>query len=205
MDERQPDDTDPEILIPQAEYSLDAWLVGACRARGLRVIEAMSHRVDTYAVLDLENLHDMDLSVVGNFTPGAASHVRFESLFPVVASLRHPHLLQIFEMGLHEGRPYLLMQRIARGNWRDRVASGPMPIAEAVNVAIDLAWTVHFVHQSGLVGLDLMPSVVVRSNHSDRPAGPSRDAISWSGNWRGLGRSIERSTTPLIRSACEPL
>ena len=81
---------------------------------------------------------------------------RFENELTAATRLHHPNIIQAYEFGLHQGRPYLAMafvngeslgQRIRRG--------GAFPEAEAVRVIIQIADALHCAHQNKLIHRDV--------------------------------------------------
>ncbi len=76
------------------------------------------------------------------------------------AQLNHPSIVTLFDVGTWEGGPYLIME-LLRGEGLDaRLARGPLPLEEALRVAIDVARALAHAHRAGVVHRDLKPSNV---------------------------------------------
>ncbi len=77
------------------------------------------------------------------------------------ASVDHPGVVTVYEAGLADGRPYLVMQRVEGETLEERLARGPLPIGEAIAMTQQLADALAEVHALGIVHRDLKPSNVV--------------------------------------------
>jgi WD40 repeat protein/tRNA A-37 threonylcarbamoyl transferase component Bud32 len=86
---------------------------------------------------------------------------RFRSEARVVASLRHPLIVQVYDFGDHDGLPYLAMELIERGTLADRLDGTPWPAHAAAKLMIDLAGAVQFAHERYVIHRDLKPANVL--------------------------------------------
>jgi serine/threonine protein kinase len=77
------------------------------------------------------------------------------------ASVDHPAVVAVYDAGTADGRPYLVMQRVEGETLEQRLARGPLPIGEAVDLGLRIADALAEVHALGLVHRDLEPSNVV--------------------------------------------
>jgi eukaryotic-like serine/threonine-protein kinase len=89
---------------------------------------------------------------------------RFEREAQTLASLNHPHIAQIY--GLEEGpasslgepNRAIVMELVDGDDLSDRVKRGPMPVAEAIAIARQIADAIGAAHDAGIVHRDLKPS-----------------------------------------------
>ena len=145
-------------LIPQNVWD---WLVSLCGDQGLEIVGPSRHRPDAFTVIEVTTRLEKDLWIV-DFSPLDASDLcRFEDLLAVTARLSHPHLVAIYGGGVHEDWPYLLVQHFVGRTLGQCIRDQPLPVTEAVELAITLARAVHFVHEAGLVQLDLVANEVL--------------------------------------------
>ena len=82
---------------------------------------------------------------------------RFEQEARMVAALSHPNVLAIFDVGTHEGSPYLVSELLKGGTLRERLSGGPLPIAKALDIAIQVARGLAAAHDKGIIHRDLKP------------------------------------------------
>ncbi len=78
-----------------------------------------------------------------------------------LARLQHPNIVQIFEVGEHDGRPFLAIELVEGGSLHQKLAGQPQPPRAAAELVETLARTVHYVHERGLVHRNLKPHVVL--------------------------------------------
>ncbi len=92
---------------------------------------------------------------------GAAARARFQTEAEAAASLRHPNIVQIYEVGEHDGLPFLALEFMEGGSLAQKIAHAPQPPRAAAETAETLARAVHFAHQQGVIHRDLKPANVL--------------------------------------------
>ncbi|HEY6052179.1 MAG TPA: serine/threonine-protein kinase, partial [Thermoanaerobaculia bacterium] len=92
---------------------------------------------------------------------------RFEREAKAVAALSHPNILSIFDYGSENGVAYAVMELLEGETLRDRLGTGPVPIKQAVDYAIQIARGLSAAHERGIVHRDLKPDnlFVSRDGH----------------------------------------
>jgi serine/threonine-protein kinase len=86
---------------------------------------------------------------------------RFHREAAAVAGLQHPNIVQIFEVGDHEGRPYFTMELLEGGSLARQLSGAPQPARQAAALAATLAGAVAAAHAGGVVHRDLKPANVL--------------------------------------------
>lgn len=89
---------------------------------------------------------------------------RFLNEARAAASLDHPFIVPVYEVGEHEGQSFLAMRLLEGGSLARRLAKEPRAFADpdkASRFIITLARTVHFAHQHGVLHRDLKPGNVL--------------------------------------------
>ncbi len=93
---------------------------------------------------------------------------RFRREALAVAKLSHPNILHIHDANLAHGRYYIAMEYVDGGTLKDLLAKGPLPIGQAVDLAIQLADALDYAHREGLIHRDVKPANVLLTR-SGRP------------------------------------
>ena len=87
---------------------------------------------------------------------------RFRAEAKVVASLRHPHILTVFDWGEDGGSPYLVMELLEGGSLRALLDRGVLLTPEqAASVGSDAARALDYAHRRGLVHRDIKPANLI--------------------------------------------
>src|SRR5262249_50401897 len=89
------------------------------------------------------------------------SRRRFRREAEAAASLAHPNIVSIYEVGEHEGQPYFSMELIEGRNLAELAREKPVPSRQAAQWLKTIAEAVHFAHQRGVLHRDLKPSNVL--------------------------------------------
>jgi hypothetical protein len=122
---------------------------------------------DTYLVRDLATDLQRAIKLAGTDTPEFAE--RFHSEAKLVSRIDNPHIARVFDFGLFEGRPYLVMEYIAGPTVQAMLSqAGRLPVAAAVTTLRAVATGLAAVHDCGIIHRDLKPAnVILRGNSHD--------------------------------------
>jgi len=86
---------------------------------------------------------------------------RFRAEAEAVARLQHPNIVQVYEIGQFQGRPYFSLEFVSGGNLAQRINGAPQDPRAAAELMGVLARAVEFAHQQGIVHRDLKPANVL--------------------------------------------
>src|SRR5262249_4543485 len=86
---------------------------------------------------------------------------RFRREAEAIARLSHPNIVQVHEVGEHEGRPFFSLEFCPGGSLEQKLNGTPLPPAEAARLVEILARAVHAAHQKEIVHRDLKPANVL--------------------------------------------
>ncbi len=92
---------------------------------------------------------------------GPPERARFQREAEAVASLRHASIVQVYDVGDHEGCPYFTMELLEGGSLAQALASTPQPARQAAALLITLAEAMQVAHQAGIVHRDLKPANIL--------------------------------------------
>ena len=95
------------------------------------------------------------------FRGDSASLRRFEREARVLATLSHPNIATIYGFERLNGSPYLVLERVEGDTLAQRLARGPLPIDEALAIAVQIIAGLEEAHAKGVIHRDLKPSNVM--------------------------------------------
>jgi len=79
---------------------------------------------------------------------------RFETEARAIAALNHPNICTVYDVGPN----YLVMELVEGPTLAERIAKGPVPLDEALNIARQIAEALDAAHEKGIVHRDLKPA-----------------------------------------------
>ncbi len=82
---------------------------------------------------------------------------RFEQEARAAGMLNHPNILTIFEIGTHDGAPYIVSELLDGGDLRAQLNEGALPARQAIDYAQQTAQGLTAAHSKGIVHRDLKP------------------------------------------------
>jgi hypothetical protein len=88
---------------------------------------------------------------------------RFQTEAEAIARLQHPNIVAIYEIGKHQGQPFISLEYCEGGSLDDKLRGNPLPADEAARLTETLARAVHAAHQANVIHRDLKPANVLLS------------------------------------------
>ncbi len=98
---------------------------------------------------------------------GTAQRERFLVEAQAVARLQHPNIVQIYEIGEHDGLPYFSLEYCGGGCLADWLDGTPWPAPRAAQLVETLARAMHTAHQAQVVHRDLKPANVLLTEEGE--------------------------------------
>ena len=99
---------------------------------------------------------------------------RFEREAHAISALQHPHICTLLDVGEENGEAYLVMEHLAGETLADRLKKGPIPLAQALEIAIQIAEGL--AAGQGVLGVGDRPAHLVRVRDEGRLRRPAHDA-----------------------------
>jgi tetratricopeptide (TPR) repeat protein/predicted Ser/Thr protein kinase len=99
--------------------------------------------------------------LIGGAHAGPRERARFQREAEAVAGLCHANIVQVYDVGDHDGWPYFTMELLEGGSLAQKLAGTPQPARQAAALLATLAEAVQVAHQAGIVHRDLKPANIL--------------------------------------------
>jgi serine/threonine protein kinase/pimeloyl-ACP methyl ester carboxylesterase len=86
---------------------------------------------------------------------------RFRQEARAASSLNHPNIVVVHDFGEAEGRPFIVTELVEGATLRERLKEGPLPIADAIEIGLQMTSALAAAHARGLVHRDIKPENVM--------------------------------------------
>ncbi len=121
---------------------------------------------EVYRARDLQLPREVAIKVISSCLSADQKQMRrFEQEARAAAATNHPNILTIFHMGKHEGAPYLVSELLEGETLRDQLRRGRIPLAQAIELALQVARGLAAAHEKGIVHRDLKPENLFVTKH----------------------------------------
>jgi hypothetical protein len=126
----------------------------------------------------------LKMILAGDYVDGTARQ-RFRREAEAVARLRHPHIVQIHEIGEQQGQPYFSLEFVEGGSLASRLDGTPWPTERAAPLVEALARAMQAAHDEQIIHRDLKPANILLQQRSakgvqeraDEPEAARRGAV----------------------------
>ncbi|MBE0711786.1 MAG: protein kinase, partial [Candidatus Aminicenantes bacterium] len=81
------------------------------------------------------------------------------------AALDHPFICKIYETGTHQGKGFIAMEYVEGRTLKDRMEEEPVPLRDAVRIAVEIGEALENAHRAGIVHRDLKPANIMIGPH----------------------------------------
>ncbi len=87
--------------------------------------------------------------------------IRLRNEAEAAARLSHPNIVDVYEVGEHEGQPFFSMKYINGETLSKRIANGPLPPREAVQLLLPIVEAIADAHRHGILHRDIKPANIL--------------------------------------------
>lgn len=87
--------------------------------------------------------------------PDATRRLKREA--QTIASLNHPHICTVYEVGEHEGHAFIAMERLEGSNLRSLISRKKLDTAQILDIAVQIAQALEAAHEKGVIHRDIKP------------------------------------------------
>src|SRR5262249_24491814 len=167
-------ETDPNATVAPPDTTLspacEGHTPGTVHVPGYEIQRVLGHGgmgvVDLARHLVLGRLVALKMILSGGHASGKEL-ARFRDEAAALARLQHPNLVQIFEVGEHNGVPYFALEYLDGGSLDQLLRDKHVDPKDAAGLIETLARAVHALHQHGLVHRDLKPGNILMTSGGD--------------------------------------
>lgn len=117
--------------------------------------------------LELNRLVAIKLLIGGELS-SADHRRRFRAEARAAASLRHPNIVQVDDVGEINDQPFIVMEYVPGGTMEEFLRTNRTTPRDAASFVRRVAWAVHAAHQSGIIHRDLKPGNILLSSYAER-------------------------------------
>ena len=86
---------------------------------------------------------------------------RFDREARTISSLNHPHICTLYDVGIEASGSYLVMEYLEGETLADRLAKGPLPLAQTLDIGLQIGDALDKAHKRGIIHRDLKPGNVM--------------------------------------------
>src|SRR5262245_25580701 len=116
---------------------------------------------EVYRARDTQLNRDVALKILPPLLAHDAERLaRFTREAQTLAALNHPNIATIYGVESHAGQRALVMELVEGEDLSAQIARGPIPLAEALPIARQMAEAIDAAHEQGIVHRDLKPANV---------------------------------------------
>ena len=129
------------------------------------------------------------------FATDAQFRERFDREARAISQFDHPHICALHDVGEQNGTAFLVMQYLEGETLADRLEKGPLPIGQALTIAIEIASALERAHRAGIVHRDLKPGNIMLTKAGAKllDFGLAKSSLSM---FAGAAASTVAPTTP---------
>jgi WD40 repeat protein len=163
---------DPEVvpvILPAPRQVGDYDILGEVGRGGMGVVYKARHR-------GLHRLAALKMVLAGEFA-SPSEELRFRLEAELAARVQHPNIVQVYEIGTYEGRPFLALEWVEGGSLSNRLDGKPWRPGEAAALIETLARAIDVAHGEGVVHRDLKPAnILLQKDEGRRMKDEGREA-----------------------------
>jgi len=112
---------------------------------------------EVYRARDSQLARDVAIKVLANLRSDPERLRRFEQEARAAAALNHPNILSVYQLGTHDGAPYLVSELLDGETLRGQIKRSRLPVRKAIDYGVQITLGLAAAHEKGIVHRDLKP------------------------------------------------
>ena len=128
-------------------------------AEGAMGVVYRAERVKLGRIVAIKVLHD-------HIPNELSGRKRFEIEAMAMAKLEHPHCAAVLDVGVHDDKPFVVMDFVSGQDLKEVISAGPVAIPRAVEIVRQTLSGLAHAHEHGIIHRDIKPANIVLSQKS---------------------------------------
>jgi eukaryotic-like serine/threonine-protein kinase len=151
---------------------------------------------EVYRAIDTRLDRSVAIKLVGGSLACIDEDATLEQEARAAAMLNHPHICALHDVCRENGTPFLVMEYVDGETLAARLARGPVPVREAIRIAIQIGEALDHAHRSGVIHRDLKPANIMLTRSGVKVLDFGLATLR-----RSAAVPVPLDRTPLVKSA----